>query len=126
MTSSDVGELAAAGDPGATGAPAGARSLVLVAMAMAGTALVSFAVVGTVVLGSATGQRLDRRAMDALSSPQRTTHRLIEVMSLVSVWSVALVLAACVVLALLRRRVAAAVAAMVLVAGANVTTQVLK
>jgi membrane-associated phospholipid phosphatase len=64
--------------------------------------------------------------MDALSSPQRTTHRLIEVLSLVSVWSVALVLAACVVMALLRRRMAAAVAAMVLVAGANVTTQVLK
>ena len=29
-----------------------------------------------VALGSATGQRLDLRAMDALSSPQRTTHRL--------------------------------------------------
>jgi hypothetical protein len=126
MTSGDVGELAPAGDPGATAAPAVTRPLVLAALLMAGTALVSFAVVATVALGSATGQRLDRRAMDALSSPQRTTHRLIEVLSLVSVWSVALVLAACVVMALLRRRMAAAVAAMVLVAGANVTTQVLK
>jgi hypothetical protein len=126
MTSSDVGERAPAGEPGATAVPAGTRSLLLAAVAMAGTALVSFAVVATVALGSATGQRLDRRAMDALSSPQRTTHRLIEVLSLVSVWSVALVLAGCVVLALLRHRVAAAVAAMVLVAGANVTTQVLK
>jgi membrane-associated phospholipid phosphatase len=103
-----------------------ARSLLLRAAVMAATALVAFAVVAAVALGSATGQRLDRRAMDALSSPQRTTHRLVEVLSLVSVWSVALVLAGCVVLALLRRRVAAAVAAMVLVAGANVTTQVLK
>ena len=103
-----------------------ARSLLLRAAVTAATALVSFAVVAGVALGSATGQRLDRRAMDALSSPQRTTHRLVEVLSLVSAWSVALVLAGCVVLALLRRRVAAAVAAMVLVAGANVTTQVLK
>ena len=93
---------------------------------MAATAAGALVVVATVALGSSTGQRLDRRAMDALSSPQRTTHRLVEVLSLVSVWSVALVLAACVVLALVRRRMAAAVAAMVLVAGANVTTQVLK
>jgi membrane-associated phospholipid phosphatase len=126
MSSHDVGEQALVEDPGATAVPATARSLVLAALAMAATALVAFVVVATVALGSATGQRLDRRAMDALSSPQRTTHRLIEVMSLVSVWSVALVLAGCVVLALLRRRVAAAVAAMVLVAGANITTQVLK
>jgi len=126
MNSSDVGEQSLAEDPGETALPATARSVVPVALAMAGTALVSFVVVATVALGSATGQRLDRRAMDALSSPQRTTHRLIEALSLVSVWSVALVLAGCVVLALLRRRVAAAVAAMVLVAGANVTTQVLK
>jgi membrane-associated phospholipid phosphatase len=126
MSSSDVGEQALAESAGETAVPATARSLVPAAAAMAGTAVVSFAVVATVVLGSAPGQRLDRRAMDALSSPQRTTHRLIEVLSLVSVWSVAVVLAGCVVLALVRRRVAAAVAAMVLVAGANVTTQVLK
>jgi membrane-associated phospholipid phosphatase len=126
MTPSDVGQRAAGGSPGACGARAGTRPLLLGAAAMATTAVVTFAVIATVALGSTTGQRLDHRAMDALSSPQRTTQRLVEAMSLVSVWSVALVLAACVVLALVRRRVAAAVAAMVLVAGANVTTQVLK
>jgi membrane-associated phospholipid phosphatase len=107
-------------------APYSTGSVLRGATAMAVTSVVVLVVAATAALGSATGQRLDRRAMDALSSPQQTTHRLIEVMSLVSVWSVALVLAACVVLALLRRRVAAAVAAMVLVAGANITTQVLK
>ena len=93
---------------------------------MAAAAVLAFVVVASVALGSSTGQRLDRRAMDTLSSPQRTTHRLVEVLSLVSVWSVALVLAACVVLALVRRRTAAAAAAMVLVAHTNVTAQVLK
>ena len=112
---------------GADGRPAhSGRSLLVRAAGMAATAVLALVVVATVALGSSTGQRLDRRAMDALSSPQRTTHRLVEVLSLVSVWSVALVLAACVVLALVRRRMAAAAAAMVLVAGANVTTQVLK
>ena len=129
MTRSDLGERAPAGHPGA-GADAplfhSTRSLLVRAAGMAATAVLALVVIATVALGSATGQRLDRRAMDALSSPQRTTHRLVEVLSLVSVWSVALVLAACVVLALLRRRIAAAAAAMVLVAGANVTTQVLK
>ena len=108
------------------GSPYTTGSMLRGATAMGVTAAVALVVVATVALGSATGQRLDRRAMDALSSPLRTTHRLVEVLSLVSVWSVALVLAACVVLAVLRRRVAAAVAAMVLVAGANLTTQVLK
>ena len=129
MTRSDLGERAQAGHPesGADGRPAhSGRSLLVRAAGMAATAVLAFVVVASVALGSSTGQRLDRRAMDALSSPQRTTHRLVEVLSLVSVWSVALVLAACVVLALVRRRMAAAAAAMVLVAGANVTTQVLK
>lgn len=130
MTTGRTSEDARA--PGATpGGPAGASSdavwsLLVRAAGMAATAVLALVVVATVALGSSTGQRLDRRAMDALSSPQRTTHRLVEVLSLVSVWSVALVLAACVVLALVRRRMAAAAAAMVLVAGANVTTQVLK
>ena len=129
MTRSDLGERAPAGHPGsgADGRPTpSGRSLLVRAVGMAATAVLTLVVVATVALGSSTGQRLDRRAMDALSSPQRTTHRLVEVLSLVSVWSVALVLAACVVLALVRRRMAAAAAAMVLVAGANVTTQVLK
>ena len=129
MTRGDLGERAPAGHPGrgADGRPTrSGRSLLVRAAGMAATAVLAFVVVAMVALGSATGQRLDRRAMDALSSPQRTTHRLVEVLSLVSVWSVALVLAACVVLALVRRRMAAAAAAMVLVAGANVTTQVLK
>ena len=129
MTSGGTSQQTRAPRP-AGGRPAGSPyttgSMLRGATAMGVTAAVALVVVATVALGSATGQRLDRRAMDALSSPLRTTHRLVEVLSLVSVWSVALVLAACVVLALLRRRVAAAVAAMVLVAGANVTTQVLK
>ena len=129
MTRGDLGERAPAGHPGrgADGRPTrSGRSLLVRAAGMAATAVLAFVVVAMAALGSATGPRLDRRAMDALSSPQRTTHRLVEVLSLVSVWSVALVLAACVVLALVRRRMAAAAAAMVLVAGANVTTQVLK
>jgi len=72
------------------------------------------------------GIRLDRAAADAVSSPALLLHRLYEGLSWVSVGSVGLSLLACVTLALVRRRFGLALGALVVIGGANLTTQILK
>ncbi len=79
-----------------------------------------------VALRTSRGIRLDRAAMDALSSPALTLSRLHDGLGLVSVGSVALSLAACVTLAALRWRLDLALGALVIIGGANLTTQILK
>ena len=72
------------------------------------------------------GQAIDQLGMDLVVGDQAATRRLVGLLGNVSVGSIALVVAALAVVAVLRGRIAGAVAAGVLVAGANVTTQVLK
>lgn len=72
------------------------------------------------------GFRLDSEAMDAVSSPALTLHRLYGGLTLVSVGSVAVSLVACVMLAAVRRRLDLALGAAVVIGGANLTTQLLK
>jgi hypothetical protein len=72
------------------------------------------------------GRRLDGEAMDAVSSPALALYRLHEGLGWVSVGSVSLSLLACVTLALARRRFDLALGAGVLIAGANLSTQILK
>ncbi|HEX7536139.1 MAG TPA: phosphatase PAP2 family protein [Dermatophilaceae bacterium] len=72
------------------------------------------------------GLRLDRAAMDAVSSPALTLHRLYDGLDWVSTGSVAVSLVACVMLAAVRRRLDLALGAVVVVGGANLTTQLLK
>jgi membrane-associated phospholipid phosphatase len=79
-----------------------------------------------VALRTSRGLRLDSEAMDAVSSPELALYRLHEGLALVSLGSVGLSMLVCVMLALLRRRFDLAVAAVVLIGGANVTTQILK
>lgn len=64
--------------------------------------------------------------MNALSSPALTLSRLNDGLALVSVGSVALSLAACVTLAALRWRFDLALGALVVIGGANLSTQILK
>jgi len=72
------------------------------------------------------GQRADERSRWSVAVPWRTSRILSEWLGLVSVEFIAVVLAVVVLLALARRRASRALAALLVVAGANVTTQVLK
>jgi membrane-associated phospholipid phosphatase len=93
-------------------------------LAIAG--LLGLAATAYVALRTSQGIRLDRAAMDAVSSPPLTLSRLYDGLALVSVGSVALSLAACLTLAALRWRFDLALGALIVIAGANVTTQILK
>ncbi len=75
---------------------------------------------------SSLGQALDERAMDAVAGGERATARMVGVLGYISIVSIVLALVALVAIALLRRRYSAAVAALSVVIGANVTTQVYK
>lgn len=72
------------------------------------------------------GQDLDQVGMEVVVGDEAATRRLVGALGDVSLASVALAVVVLVGVAVLRRRYAAAVAAVVLVAGANVTTQALK
>lgn len=98
------------------------------------TAVSTFAIVGVLglavtaylALRTSRGIRLDGAALDAISSPALTLSRLYDGLGLVSVGSVALSLAACVTLAALRWRFDLALGALVVIGGANISTQILK
>lgn len=79
-----------------------------------------------IALRTSQGVRLDNAAGDAVSSPARVLSRLYEGLSGVSVGSVALSLLACVILAVMRRRLDLALGAMIIIGGADLTTQILK
>lgn len=96
----------------------------VVVMALA--AVVGMAVVVRYAIHSVSGFHFDDRMMNSLGTTPAAWTRILDVLSLVTDVSVAVCLAACVVVAMLQRRWAVAVAAGVLIAGANVTTQVLK
>lgn len=92
------------------------------------TALGALALVATIVLVVWTrlGQRADERSRWSIAVPEPLGTLVVNWLDTVSVSFVIVGLAVAVVLALARRRLGAGVAAAVLVAGANVTTQVLK
>ena len=94
------------------------------ALALAG--VLGLAATAYVALRTSRGLRLDRQAMDAVSSPALTLHRLYGGLAWVSIGSVALSLVACMSLAVVRRRFDLALGALVVIGGANLTTQVLK
>lgn len=96
------------------------------ALAFAVAGLVVLALTAWVALYTARGQALDEQARSAVSGPPVTIHRMVEGLNWVSVGSVGLALLACLGVALARRRLVVALGAVVLVAGANLTTQVVK
>ena len=72
------------------------------------------------------GQRHDQAAMETIDADTGTVRELLSWLGYVSIGSTAVALVVCIALAVLRHRYAAAIGAGVLVAGANITTQLLK
>ena len=96
------------------------------AIVMAAAAIVGLVVVARYAIHSVRGFRFDDRMMHSLGTTPDAWSHILDVLGLVTDAGVALALLACVVVAVLQRRWAVAVAAGVLIAGANITTQVLK
>ena len=93
--------------------------------AAAGGALTLVALVW-VALGSQRGQGWDESAMNTVTGGRDTQLTVLSLLGYVSIGAIVAVVIGCVVVALLRGRLALAAAAVVVVAGSNVTTQVLK
>lgn len=77
-------------------------------------------------LRTSVGMAADQDAMESLGHSAAAAMRIKDWLTYVSVAGVAIALAVCVVVALMRRRYELAAAAVVLVAGANVSTRILK
>lgn len=115
-------------DPLAPRVPDGAaRTLNIVWSSVTVLASVA-AFVALVVYSQSTesGQQRDQAAMEAIDADTDTVRELLSWLGYVSIGSTAIALVVCIAMALVRRRYAAAVGAATIVAGANITTQVLK
>lgn len=109
------------GAPGPRGGPAYAAAPLFLA------AVIALVAVCWVGLNTGKGQRLDQRAMLSLNHNRGpASGPLVDLLHVVSIGWMVVALAAIVVVALLRSRIRLALAAVILVAGANITTQVLK
>jgi hypothetical protein len=106
--------------------PAPWRPFLAAVGALAIVGALGLAATAYVALRTSLGLRLDRAAMDAVSSPAVVLSRLYEGLSWVSVGSVAVSLLVCVTLAVVRRRFDLALGAAVVIGGADLTTQLLK
>lgn len=105
----------------------GARHTAATAAPLLIAALAGLAAVCWVALSTSGGRRLDQRAMLAvLRNRSASADRLVDLLAQLSIGWAAVALAVIVIIALLRARVRVALATVVLVIGANVTTQVLK
>lgn len=89
------------------------------------SALVLWGVV-EVALGTVSGQRWDHAALDTVYAGADTRLALLSVLGRVSIGLILAVMIGCMATALMRGRGQWAVAAVVVIAGANVTTQLLK
>lgn len=103
-----------------------ARGAVLIRSAVALAALVALGLLAWFVLRTGTGQRLDDGAMSTVVAGRDTRLTVLSLLGCVSIGAIVVVAIACVVLALVQGRLAAAAAALTVLVGANVTTQVLK
>lgn len=107
--------------------PAAHRGAVWVhAVAMALCAAAGLALMVRYAIHSVSGFSRDQRMMESLGVTPDGWSRIMDVLDLVTYSGVALALTVCVVVAMLQRRWAVAIAAGVLIGGATVTTQVLK
>ena len=82
--------------------------------------------VAVVALRTGAGQRLDERAMKSVVAGRETELTVLSLLGQVSIGAVLAVAAVCVGLAVVRGRVRLAAAALMVIAGANLTTQLLK
>lgn len=106
----------------------GWRGVVGAALALAFTSTIGVAVIAYLALHTTRGQDLDDRAMRIFSvnGDPTAVRPLLGILSDISIGSAGVALVAFAVLAVLRRGFTLAAAAAVLVAGANLTTQLLK
>lgn len=79
-----------------------------------------------VAISSTTGQLVDDAAMKAVTATNAAEDTVLSALGRVSLGAILAVAFVCVLIALLRRRLALALGALTVIAGANVTTQVLK
>lgn len=96
------------------------------AVATVVVSVAALVVVAQEALNTRTGQELDQSAMESVYAREDAVAQLLSVLGYISILTTGVALLVCVGLALLRHRYAAAAAAALVVAGANVTTQVLK
>ncbi|WP_370617034.1 phosphatase PAP2 family protein [Mumia qirimensis] len=78
------------------------------------------------LLETRAGQRLDQSAMEAVYARREALEHLLSVLGYLSIGTMAAAMAVLVAMAVIRRRFAAALGAVALLVGANVTTQLLK
>ncbi len=78
------------------------------------------------LLDNPRGQRLDQQAMEAVYARRDTLDQLLSALGYLSIGTMGLTMIVLLAMAALRQRFAAAVAAVIVVLGANVTTQLLK
>ncbi|AWB90750.1 phosphatase PAP2 family protein [Aeromicrobium chenweiae] len=102
------------------------RDTALAAAAATLAGAVSLAVLVVVALHSSRGQRWDASAMNTVVGGRDTQLTVLSVLGYVSIGAIVIVVVGCALVALLRGRVQLALAAAVVIAGANLTTQVLK
>jgi membrane-associated phospholipid phosphatase len=98
-----------------------ARAVVMIALAVA-----AFLATYLVFVRTGTGQRLDQVAIDHVGQAWRTRVAVANVLDWITSGLIVLVSGACVVIAAIRQRWLLAAGALVVVAGANITTQLLK
>lgn len=106
--------------------PEPVRRFVLSVRTMALASLVSFLLVLWVFTRTARGQQWDQRGRLSTGASARAWVLIVDPLTSITIATVACALAAFVVVALVRRRIALALAAIVVVTGANVTTQLFK
>lgn len=102
------------------------RDFVAFPLAAAVGAVGVLSVVAVVALRTGAGQRLDERAMRTVVAGREAEVTVLSLLGRVSIGAVLTVSAVCVLLALARGRVRLALAALLVIAAANVTTQLLK
>ena len=88
--------------------------------------LLTLVVLVRIALGSQRGQQWDDSAMHTVMGGRDTQLAMLSLLGYVGIGAIVAVVAGCVVVSVLRGRIALAAGAVAVIAGANVTTQVLK
>jgi membrane-associated phospholipid phosphatase len=88
--------------------------------------LLTLVILVRIALGSQRGQQWDDSAMHTVMGGRDTQLAMLSLLGYVGIGAIVAVVAGCVVVSVLRGRVALAAGAIAVIAGANVTTQVLK
>jgi membrane-associated phospholipid phosphatase len=102
------------------------RETVTPAIVAALTGVLTLAVLVRVTLQSRRGQSWDQSAMETVTGGRDTRLAVLSLLGYVGIGAIVAVVVGCAVVAVLRGRVALAAGALAVIAGANITTQLLK